>query len=174
MIDRIHAGLGITPALLERRTLLRHEEALGLVAAEKAPNGRVHFLLPEAAEAWRAMKAAAQSDGIDIHILSGFRSVARQGELIQVRLDSGMAIADVLKILAPPGYSEHHTGRAVDVSTQGIKALQIEFESTPAFAWLNGNAATFGFTLSFPRDNPAGYDYEPWHWCFTQAAPASV
>lgn len=165
MIDRIHANLGITPALLAGRRLQRYEEAQGLVPAEKAPNGRVHFLVPEAAEAWRAMKAAAQSEGIDIHILSGFRSIARQGELIQVRLDGGMAIGDVLKILAPPGYSEHHTGRAVDVSTQGIKALQLEFESTPAFGWLHANAATFGFMLSFPRDNPAGYDYEPWHWC---------
>ncbi len=165
MIERIHAGLGITPALLEGRSLLRYEEASGLVPAEKAPNGRVHFLLPGAADAWRGMKAAAQRDGIDIHILSGFRSIARQGELIQVRLDGGMAIAEVLKILAPPGYSEHHTGRAVDVSTQGIKALQLEFESTPAFDWLNANAATFGFVLSFPRNNPAGYDYEPWHWC---------
>ena len=168
MIDRIHAGLGITAALLEGRTLLRYDEAQGLVAAEKAPNGRMHFLLPEAAEAWRAMKAAAQSDGIDIHILSGFRSIARQGELIQVRLDGGMPIVDVLKILAPPGYSEHHTGRAVDVSTEGIKALQLEFESTPAFAWLDTNAATFGFRLSVPRNNPAGYDYEPWHWCYRE------
>ncbi len=168
MIDRIHASLGITPALLAGRALRRHEEAQGLATAEKAPNGRVHFLLPEAADAWRAMKAAAQGDGIDIHILSGFRSIARQGELIQVRLDGGMAIAEVLKILAPPGYSEHHTGRAVDVSTQGIKALQLEFESTPAFAWLTANAATFGFVLSFPRNNPAGYDYEPWHWCYRE------
>ncbi|MEY4932189.1 MAG: hypothetical protein RLZZ403_509 [Pseudomonadota bacterium] len=166
MIEHIHARLGITPALLEGRALLRYNEAEGLVAAEKAPNGRVHFLLPDAAEAWRAMRAAAQSDGVDVHVLSGFRSFARQGELIQVRLDGGMAIGDVLKILAPPGYSEHHTGRAVDVSTQGIKALQLEFESTPAFAWLTANAATFGFVLSFPRNNPAGYDYEPWHWCY--------
>lgn len=165
MIDRIHASLGITPALLAGRKLQRYDEAQGLVPAEKAPNGRVHFLVPEAADAWRAMKAAAQGDGIDIHILSGFRSMARQGELIQVRLDGGMVIGDVLKILAPPGFSEHHTGRAVDVSTQGIKALQLEFESTPAFDWLNANAATFGYTLSFPRNNPAGYDYEPWHWC---------
>ena len=165
MIDRIHASLGITPALLAGRALRLYEEAQELVSAEKAPNGRVHFLLPDAAAAWRTMKVAAQADGIDIHILSGFRSIARQGELIQVRLDGGMAIGDVLKILAPPGYSEHHTGRAVDVSTQGIKALQLEFESTPAFAWLAAHAAAFGFTLSFPRDNPAGYDYEPWHWC---------
>jgi D-alanyl-D-alanine carboxypeptidase len=166
LIDRIHANLGITPALLEGRMLLQYEEAQGLVPAEKAPNGRVHFLLSEAAEAWRAMQEAAHSDGVDIHILSGFRSVARQGELIQVRLDGGMAIEDVLKILAPPGYSEHHTGRAVDVSTQGVKTLQIEFESTPAFTWLSGHAGRFGFILSFPRDNPAGYDYEPWHWCY--------
>ena len=166
MIHRIHADLGITPALLEGRALLQYEEAQGLVPAEKAPNGRVHFLLSEAAAAWRAMKEAAQSDGVDIHILSGFRSIARQGELIQARLDGGMAIEDVLKILAPPGYSEHHTGRAVDVSTEGIKVLQPEFESTPAFTWLSGHAGKVGFMLSFPRANSAGYGYEPWHWCY--------
>jgi len=159
------AGLGVTPDLLAGRALRRYEEARDLVPAEQAPNGRVHVLVAEAASAWQAMKAAAQADGVDIHILSGFRSIARQGELIRTRLDSGMTLEEVLTILAPPGFSEHHTGRAVDISTAGVRALQAEFEATAAYVWLAKHAASFGFTLSFPRDNPAGYQYEPWHWC---------
>ena len=39
------------------------------------------------------------------------------------------------------------------------------FEATDAFAWLTGNAGDFGFQMSYPRDNPHGITYEPWHWC---------
>jgi len=158
--------LGIEPAELAARGLIRHEETTTLVPAETAPNGQVHQLAPAAAAAWKIMKAAALDTGVDIHILSGFRSFARQAEIIRSRLDAGMDIVGVLTILAPPGCSEHHTGRAVDISTKGIKALQLEFETTPAFDWLLQNAGAFGFTLSYPRDNAAGYGYEPWHWCF--------
>jgi zinc D-Ala-D-Ala carboxypeptidase len=72
----------------------------------------------------------------------------------------------VLRINAPPGYSEHHTGRAVDLGTAGCAALDQAFAQTPAFAWLQRHAQRFGFYLSYPRDNAEGYLYEPWHWCF--------
>jgi hypothetical protein len=48
----------------------------------------------------------------------------------------------------------------------GCPAAEELFEDTAAFAWLNAHAADHGYTLSFPRDNPEGYIYEPWHWCF--------
>ncbi|MEO8102521.1 MAG: D-alanyl-D-alanine carboxypeptidase family protein, partial [Betaproteobacteria bacterium] len=50
--------------------------------------------------------------------------------------------------------------------------LEVEFENTAAFRWLTGHAAEFGFRLSYPRGNTAGYQYEPWHWCFHDSAPA--
>src|SRR5437870_1160176 len=57
--------------------------------------------------------------------------------------------------------------RASDVTTdEGVAPLEPEFERTRAFRWLSKNAGRFGFALSFPADNPYGYDYEPWHWCF--------
>ena len=40
------------------------------------------------------------------------------------------------------------------------------FENTAAFHWLEANAARYSFELSFPRDNPQGISYEPWHWRF--------
>jgi len=40
------------------------------------------------------------------------------------------------------------------------------FGETDAFAWLKANAARFGFVMSFPLNNPWGFIYEPWHWCW--------
>ena len=71
---------------------------------------------------------------------------------------------------APPGYSEHHTGCAIDVGTVADEPqLEVEFENTPAFQWMLRRANSFSFFLSFPRDNPYGYEFEPWHWCFRRA-----
>ena len=80
-----------------------------------------------------------------------------------------MALESILTICAPPGYSEHHTGRAVDISTVGSPALEVEFDQTTAYAWLTENAAKFGYHLSYPLGNGWGYQYEPWHWCFHEA-----
>jgi D-alanyl-D-alanine carboxypeptidase len=72
---------------------------------------------------------------------------------------------DILAVNTAPGFSEHHSGRALDLSTPGEAAAEESFESTSAFAWLCAHAARFGFVLSYPRDNPHGIVYEPWHWC---------
>jgi D-alanyl-D-alanine carboxypeptidase len=69
-------------------------------------------------------------------------------------------------VSALPGFSEHHTGRAVDVGTPDSVPLDYGFQSTGAFAWLQSNAADFNFRLSYPADNSEGYVYEPWHWCY--------
>ena len=65
-----------------------------------------------------------------------------------------------------PGWSEHHSGRALDISAPGEPAAEESFEATPAFAWLTTNAGAHGFTMSYPRDNPHGIVHEPWHWRF--------
>ena len=113
------------------------------------------------------MSAAALTDGVVIQIASAFRSIDRQAEIIRAKLAEGLSLDAVLCVSAPPGYSEHHSGRAVDVTTnEGAAALEREFENTLAFRWLSKNAGRFGFVLSYPAGNPQGYDYEPWHWCF--------
>lgn len=159
-------ALGIPPGLPGARGLRRHPEAAALEVAETGRDGREHLLTPEAAAAWRRLRRAAERDGQSLFIVSAFRSVGRQVEIIRGKLEAGGRIEEIVTVLAPPGYSEHHTGRAVDVSTAGIRSLQAEFESTAAFGWLERNAAGFGFTLSYPRGNTGGYQYEPWHWCY--------
>jgi len=114
---------------------------------------------------WRAMKAAAQSDGVALRIVSAFRSIERQAEIVRAKLERGLSLDAILEVSAPPGYSEHHTGRAVDMTTDGVPALEVEFENTNAYRWLSRRAGEFGFSLSYPAGNPHGYAYEPWHWC---------
>lgn len=166
------AELGISKALIDRRGLTVCEEATDLELVEVGQDGKDHLLLPVAAASWRKLKAAALDEGITLIILSAFRSVDRQAGIIRRKLEAGMNIEDVLNVCAPPGFSEHHTGRAVDLSTPGGPALEIEFDQTAAFAWLNANAAKFGYRLSYPIGNPWGYQYEPWHWCFNEANAA--
>ena len=101
-----------------------------------------------------------------LEVVSAFRSIDRQIEIIQNKLDRSMAIEQILTLSAPPGYSEHHTGCAIDFNTPVCVATEEEFENTLAYRWLQEHAGSFGFTLSYPRDNTLGFIYEPWHWCF--------
>jgi D-alanyl-D-alanine carboxypeptidase len=165
-VRRLLAGLGIPLESLAARCLEFHPEACELVVVEIDDTGREHRLVAPAAQAWHAMKAAAAADGVAIRIVSAFRSVARQAEIVRAKLDKGQALEDILCVSAPPGFSEHHSGCALDLTTDGVRALEEEFEQTEAFRWLGANAGRFGFVLSFPRDNRYGYAYEPWHWRF--------
>ena len=165
-IDALLEELGIARELLARRGLRICDEARELVVAEVGEDGREHLLIPAAADAWRQLREAARSDGVILTIASAFRSVERQVEIIRRKLGQGLSIEAVLSVSAPPGYSEHHSGRAVDVATPRSPPLEPEFEHTAAFHWLTEYAGGFHFEMSFPRGNPCGYDYEPWHWCF--------
>jgi len=158
--------LGIPSAIVRKRSLPLCAEAQRLVVVEVGKRGRKHQLTPAAARAWKKMKAAAAKDGIGLAIVSAFRSFDYQRALIQRKLDNGRAIAEVLKINAAPGYSEHHTGRALDITAPDCQPLEQGFETTRAFAWLTQHAGSHGFRLSYPRDNPHGISYEPWHWAY--------
>jgi D-alanyl-D-alanine carboxypeptidase len=106
-------------------------------------------------------------EGVTLQVVSAYRGYLYQANLILNKLNKGVALEDILKVLALPGFSEHHTGRALDLSSTETKDVLVEdFEKTKAFAWLIENAHKFQFYLSYPRDNKAGFIYEPWHWCY--------
>ena len=170
--DRVKAILATLHIPLESiaaRSLVFHPEAIDLVVAETGDNGKEHLLVPPAASAWRAMKMAAFADGLVISIVSAFRTIERQAEIVRAKMQKGLSLESILCVSAPPGYSEHHSGRAIDVTTDGVRPLEQEFEHTKAYRWLSTNADRFGFVLSFPPNNRYGYAYEPWHWCFEVA-----
>jgi D-alanyl-D-alanine carboxypeptidase len=141
-----------------------HAEAQELEDAEPNIVGRMQRLAPETARAWRQMKSAALTDGVELLIVSGFRSVTYQIDLIRRKLASGHDIESILKVNAAPGFSEHHTGRAIDIATPGTRPLTEEFESSAAFRWLTQHARRFNFTMPYVRNNAFGFAYEPWHW----------
>lgn len=151
------------------------ELLLGHFAYEEAPqselepitsDGRIK-LRSSAAKQFKAMVAAARADGVRLVPISGFRSTNEQEHLFfDVKAQRGQATTKRASVSAPPGYSEHHTGYAVDIGDANVPAtnLSTAFENTKAFKWLEQNAARFSFELSFPQDNPQGISYEPWHW----------
>lgn len=170
------AALGIPADWPTQRELPLVIEARRLTPVGLGTDGRDKLLSYSAARAWRAMLAQATTDGIDLQLVSAFRSVEFQTALIGAKLQRGMALDEVLKVNAPPGYSEHHSGQALDLGTSNCAALDEAFEQTEAFAWLSSHAARFGFSLSYPRCNPQGFLYEPWHWRFgaSPSSPARV
>jgi D-alanyl-D-alanine carboxypeptidase len=158
--------LSIPPDYGTRRGLKLLIEATELVPIGENPDGQEVRLAPAAAATWAEMKEGAFEVGITLVPISGFRSIERQAEIIRTKLAAGQTIDDILLTVAAPGYSEHHTGRAIDIGAPGEPPLTEGFAETPAFSWLEGHAPDYGFTLSFPRDNPHGIAYEPWHWCY--------
>ena len=119
-----------------------------------------------AARAWARLSHAARRDGIVLEAISGYRSHDYQLGIFERKRARGLCVDEILAVNAAPGFSEHHSGRALDIGTPGEPPAEESFESTDAFAWLQGNAAHDGFAMSYPRDNAHGIDYEPWHWRF--------
>lgn len=165
-IARLHRALGIPSDYARARRLPLQAEARALVAVGPDIYQREQRLIAAAATAWRAMVLAAAADGVELQLVSAFRPVDYQAGILRRKLEKGESINAILRVSAAPGYSEHHSGRAVDVTTPGCAVLEEEFEHSPAFAWLQRRAGEFGFHLSYPRDNPHGVAYEPWHWAW--------
>ena len=84
-----------------------------------------------------ALINAAYNDEINLWVASGYRSVEA------------------------PGYSEHHTGLAVDFND-----VEDDFRETEAYTWLQEHAAEYGFVERYPKgkESITGIDYEPWHY----------
>lgn len=166
-IRLIHRALGIPADYPIRRHLPIQREARRLVtAARAADDGKPVRLTPSAAAAWKRMRAAAGEEGLELLALSGFRSVTRQTLIIRKKLAAGQSLDSILQLVAAPGYSEHHAGRALDLGSRGHTGLDAHFAKTGEFRWLRRRAREFGFSLSYPKNNRHGIGYEPWHWCW--------
>lgn len=118
-----------------------------------------------------AMIEQAWDDGVELYILSPYRSYDTQVTLfeneVQKWLKRGMereeAENKASTIVARPGTSEHHTGLAID-----FNSVEDSFENTPMFKWLDKNAHNYGFILRYTKDKQpiTGVIHEAWHWRF--------
>ena len=137
--------------------------------AELASIGSGFRMRKAAAVKFQAMVADARSSGVNITTISAFRSVEDQKRLFfGVGAERGQQPMKRAEVSAPPKYSEHHTGYAVDIGDSSVPAANLNqtFDTTPAYRWLKANAAKYSFELSFPKDNIQEVSYEPWHWRF--------
>ena len=153
------------------------DRLLGHFAYSQAPlqelqpivaNGNIRMRQP-AAQEFQAMVRAARASGVILVPISGFRSIQEQQHVyFDIQAQRGQTVTKRAEVSAPPGYSEHHTGYAVDIGDGATPATNLSpnFDKTKAFQWLSANAARFHFEMSFPKDNPQGVSYEPWHWRF--------
>lgn len=165
--ERLQA-LGLSDDYGEHTGLPLVAEPTVLDYAGRDRYSRPLWLGETAARQWRAMRTAAAIDGVVLEAISGYRSHDYQLGIFRRKLARGQTIEQILSVNAAPGYSEHHGGDALDISTPGEPAAEESFEATPAFAWLGRHAADFGFRMSYPHDNRHGIVYEPWHWCLAE------
>jgi D-alanyl-D-alanine carboxypeptidase len=166
-ISSMLSNLGIAQNYGRIHRISMQEEAISLQSIGTDIYSREQRMLPSAAQAWLSMSQQAAADGIELQAVSAFRSVAYQAEILQRKRDKGLTMEEILAVSAAPGFSEHHTGRAIDITSPGSEVLEESFENSITFNWLKHNAKKFDFHLSFPRDNRHQVAYEPWHWAWS-------
>ncbi len=141
----------------KRKTLYGHVEQIEL-REPLVSIGNNQKLAASAALAFKEMQRAALKDGITLTPISGYRDKETQRYLFyEVAKQRGQTLEQRAKVSAPPGYSEHATGLAID-----LNELDNTFENTEAFKWLTKNAHLFGFEMSF--DGSGKVSRESWHW----------
>jgi D-alanyl-D-alanine carboxypeptidase len=164
-IAAIAAELGISLQIPLERGFKMQIEALDLVdCGIFDPDGSPIFLEPSTAQAWSAMRQAAAHEGLELVLQHGFRSLAQQANLIRSACAAGRCLGEILKLYAVPGFSEHHTGQAVDIACPSCYPTSPQFEGASEYAWLVANSQEFGFFPSYPRGNAHQVVFEPWHW----------
>ncbi len=132
------------------------------------------------AEYARTMIAAAKNDGVELCVVSAYRSIEKQQENLesytQRLINEGHTPEEAEKLalmeIAEPGKSEHNAGLALDILTydwwETHDDVTADFENTKEFEWLQANAHKYGFIMRYPKEweHTTGYTYEPWHYRF--------
>jgi len=149
-------GTQYTPAQLITASVSSHP---GVVAGEKQIRKTIDEPLSQ-------LFATAEKDGHALMIGSAYRSADYQEQIFNTYVARvGYEQAD--RYSAHPGFSEHQTGLAVDISTTSQQCYLSEcFIGTADGQWLAENAYKYGFTLRYPKGKEAitGYNFEPWHY----------
>lgn len=137
-----------------------------LVIPDVETNGNTVYMRQEAADALKEMFTAAASDGVTLLAGSGYRSEDYQRTLYNGYVQQyGVETADTIS--SRPGYSDHQTGLALDISDHdGATYLRQDMENTPEGQWLKDHAHEYGFIMRYPKGKQdiTGYAYEPWHF----------
>ncbi len=106
---------------------------------------------------------AARNNGMDLKIISAYRSFGEQSVLKGAYTVSYGSGANTFS--ADQGYSEHQLGTTIDFTTTSVGSSFSGFSKTKEYEWLIQNAYKYGFIVSYPKENTF-YQFEPWHWRF--------
>lgn len=149
------------------------------------PNNELQL---EAQTAFNKMRTAALKDGVDLLIVSGYRSFTRQRQIwnrkykkYQAQGLSPDAIFDkIVEYSTVPGTSRHHWGTDIDIidrsaNYSGDVLVTDKFHGNGPFCkmkeWMEENASAFGFELAYPlNENRTGFEYEPWHYSYAKVS----
>lgn len=126
--------------------------------------GMSQTMRDDAASALEDLFAGAKEEGIQLSIVSGYRSYSKQASIYaRKKASQGEAAAD--RVSARPGSSEHQLGLAMDVAKKGSSQLNTGFGKTKEGQWVSANAHKYGFIVRYPQEyeDVTGYMYEPWH-----------
>lgn len=134
------------------------------------------YLRKEAADQLKVMFEGAAKENIEIFAVSGYRSYDRQTAIFNAKVGQ-VGEEAATQVVAIPGFSEHQSGLAMDVSSRsnGLELTQ-EFGDTVEGKWLAANAHKYGFVLRYPKgkESITGYQYEPWHFRYVGVDAATV
>ena len=119
-----------------------------------------------------AMFNAAAAAGAPLSLTSAYRSYSNQVTTYNYWVTANGSTAAADTVSARPGYSEHQTGFAVDFSAGGC-SLEC-FRGSAQYAWMQANAATYGFIERYQQglESITGYSPEAWHWRYVGPATA--
>jgi len=121
------------------------------------------FVNKEVADAFITMAMAAREDDVHLLVHSAFRSVWYQRKIFTNLMAEGRTWDDLVRYVAPPGYSEHMLGIAVDLYPSNWR-----FASTPEYMWLKEHASEYNFIESYPEFSQEGFPWEAWHWKYVE------
>ena len=130
-------------------------------------------------EAFRALQADLEKEGIYILLDSTYRSVARQEE-IWAEFEEEYGLDYVKQYVAVPGYSEHHTGLVIDICVikDGVIINNNDdmIAERELFAKIHAKLADYGFILRYQegKEDITGYAYEPWHFRYVGVEAAKA
>lgn len=138
-------------------------------AADLVTYSSRHKVHRDAIQPLKDMVAHAKEEGVTLEVGSAFRSVDYQRNIVQKKQREGQSDQTIYKTSSHPGYSEHHTGFAVD-----FVPINHNFANSAAYRWLKDNASRYGFYQTFTPEysRATGVSEESWHWKFTQSPTA--
>lgn len=134
-------------------------------------------LLPVALDALNALANAfyAETGSGELIVVSGYRDVASQQSIYDNRVASQGE--DMAKLyVATPGYSEHHTGLAMDMSFYTTDGKSVSVEEHEYGYWIHENCADYGFVVRYPDDKVdiTKIGYESWHYRYVGLPHAAI